>query len=292
MNSKQIESFLCVAESLNISTSAQKLFASPSTISRQLSLLEEELGMQLFLRGNNYLHLTPSGMTMYQTFKEIYKLYTKKLTEAQILNQGYDGFLRIGLYDFMRIEIFFEDFIKKFLEKYPNIRLEYECIPNGEIDLYVADRSYDLVFMHSFEVVENADFLYRTVYTTNQFLLFGASHPLANVKDLKFTDFRNEIFWSVKHRSGKKYRENKEKIFHYYGIDTWKDIEAPNIDTILFNVSMGNGCCLLDPCTVMLNNKLYRKFFLNEEVSSIGINVAWNKNNSNPALSLLLEMLI
>lgn len=292
MNSKQIESFLCVAETLNISTSAQKLFASQSTISRQISLLEEELGMQLFIRGNNYLQLTPAGMTMYHTFKEIRGLYSNKFQEAQMLNQGYDGLMRIGLYDFMRIEIFFENIIKKFQEKYPGVRLEYECIPDGSIDLYVADNAYDLVFMHSFEVVENADFLYRTVYETNQFLLYGASHPLAGAKDLKFADFRNEIFWSVKNRRGKKYLENKEKIFRHYGIDRWKEMEAPNIDTILFNVSMGNGCCLLDPCTVMLNNKLYQKFFLDEEVSSVGINVAWNKNNMNPALPLLLEMLI
>lgn len=292
MNSKQIESFLCVAENLNISTSAQKLFASQSTISRQISLLEEELGMQLFIRGNNYLQLTPAGMMMYHTFKEIDGLYSNKFQEAQMLNQGYDGLLRIGLYSFMRIEIFFEDVMKRFHERYPSIRLEYECLPDGAIDTYVTSNVYDLVFLHGFDVIENADFLCHSVYKANQFLLYGASHPLAGAKDLKFADFRNEVFWSVKDRRGKKYLENKEKIFCYYGIDSWKDKEAFNIDTVLFNVSMGNGCCFLDSCTVMLNNKLYRKIFLAEEVGSVDINIAWNKNNMNPALPLLLEMLI
>ena len=54
MTSKQIECFLSVSESLNFTQSSKKLYSSQSTVSRQISLLEEELGFDLFVRGNKW----------------------------------------------------------------------------------------------------------------------------------------------------------------------------------------------------------------------------------------------
>ena len=74
MTTKQIDCFLSVASTLNFSRSAQELYASQSTVSRQISLLEDELGFRLFVRGNNYVRLTPSGITMLQCFSQIKRI--------------------------------------------------------------------------------------------------------------------------------------------------------------------------------------------------------------------------
>lgn len=289
MNSKQIESFLCVADCLNISLSAQKMYASQSTISRQISMLEEELKVQLFVRGNNYLRLTPSGKKLCETFKELKQEFDSRYEEALILNDGEEGMLRLGLYSFMRMD-FFQNIVDKTRQKYPKLHLHYECIPNGLLEPYIRDNIFDFIFLHSFDVIDSPDYMYQRLCDTHQFLLYPANHPLAKKKDLHFEDFRDEIFWCVRNRNGKFYQENRKKIFDYYGISNWKSMEAPNVDTVLFNIQMGNGCCFLDPCTSMLNNRNYRKLILDEEVSAIGINIAWNKNNVNPAIPLFVDM--
>lgn len=290
MNSKQIESFLCVADCLNISLSAQKMYASQSTISRQISMLEDELGVKLFIRGNNFLRLTPAGVVLYQTFQEIKQVFDRGYQEALLLDSGREGMLTIGLYSYMRIN-FFHEIVEKFRERYPKIHLYYECIPNGLLDTYIRDNSFDIIFLHSFDVIESPDFMYQRVCDTHQFLLYSAQHSLAKKKNLCFADFKDEVFWRVRDRDGKNYRKNSETIFAHYGITEWKTKTAPNVDTMLFNIQMGNGCCFLDPCTAMLNNRNFRKLMLDEEISFVGIDMAWNRNNTNPAVPLFADMI-
>ena len=66
MTSRQIQTFLTVAETLNFTEAAERLYSSQPSISRNISLLEEELGFKLFERGNNYVTLTQSGAIMAQ----------------------------------------------------------------------------------------------------------------------------------------------------------------------------------------------------------------------------------
>ena len=55
----QIKCFLNVAEYLNFTEAANHLFVAQSSLSRNISNLEEELGMQLFVRTKKYVRLTP-----------------------------------------------------------------------------------------------------------------------------------------------------------------------------------------------------------------------------------------
>ena len=58
---QKIETFLCVAEKLNISEAAKQLHLRQPTVSRQIKLLEQELGVALFIRNNTGLRLTDAG---------------------------------------------------------------------------------------------------------------------------------------------------------------------------------------------------------------------------------------
>lgn len=54
----QLETFLCVAESGSFNKAAEKLFISPPAVIKQINLLEENLGLQLFLRTHRGIQLT------------------------------------------------------------------------------------------------------------------------------------------------------------------------------------------------------------------------------------------
>lgn len=292
MNSKQIECFLCVADCLNISNSAKKLYASQSAVSRQISLLEEELGFPLFVRGHNYLRLTPSGAAMFQTFREISHIFESKRQAAALLNEGNEGTLKIGFYCNMQVETFFTAMVQQFHQKYPNIVLDYGCAPSGALDSFIRSNYFDVIFMHDFDKIDSSEFLYEKVCRSHQKLVYGAKHPLAERKDPEFSDFKNDLFWCVKDRNGMAHTRNQEKIFAYYGIENWRRTEAPNIDTALLNVRLGKGCIFLDPLTHYISRDCYRIMELPEEISAVEILLAWDKNNLNPAISLFVNQFI
>lgn len=61
MDLRKLETFLCAAETSNLSEAAKQLHLSQPALSHQLKLLEEELETRLFIRTNTGLKLTEAG---------------------------------------------------------------------------------------------------------------------------------------------------------------------------------------------------------------------------------------
>ncbi|MGN0508868.1 MAG: LysR family transcriptional regulator, partial [Ruminococcus sp.] len=82
MEIRVLKYFLAVAREQSISAAADSLFLSQPTLSRQLKELEEELGKQLFIRGNRKITLTEEGVLLRKRAEEIMELISR--TEKEI----------------------------------------------------------------------------------------------------------------------------------------------------------------------------------------------------------------
>lgn len=87
MEIRVLNYFLTVAREQNISNAAESLHLTQPTLSRQLKDLENELGKQLFIRGNRKITLTEDGIRFRKRAKEIIDLVRK--TECEFKN-SYD----------------------------------------------------------------------------------------------------------------------------------------------------------------------------------------------------------
>ena len=61
MELEQLRVFRAAADCGNFSEAARRFYISPSTVSRAVGALEEELGVRLFTRGNRVFSLTRAG---------------------------------------------------------------------------------------------------------------------------------------------------------------------------------------------------------------------------------------
>lgn len=84
MEIRVLQYFLAIAREQSISGAAEFLHISQPTLSRQIKDLEDELGKQLFIRGNRKIELTEEGMLLRRRAEEIVNL-TKK-TEKEIMD--------------------------------------------------------------------------------------------------------------------------------------------------------------------------------------------------------------
>jgi DNA-binding transcriptional LysR family regulator len=71
MTDVQIKCFLSLAKKLNFVEAAKDLEISQPTLSKQIAALEKNLNMQLFVRTNRKVILTPEGKIMLETFSSI-----------------------------------------------------------------------------------------------------------------------------------------------------------------------------------------------------------------------------
>ena len=99
MTTQQIRFFLAAAECLNFTEAAKRLFVAQSTLSKQIALLEDELGMKLFYRNNRTVGLTPAGVLLRGEMDRVRHRLTEAIDRARHVDQGLDGRLCVGVLD-------------------------------------------------------------------------------------------------------------------------------------------------------------------------------------------------
>lgn len=96
MEFRVLQYFLAVAREQSITGAAEYLHLSQPTLSRQLKELEEELGKQLFIRGNRKITLTEEGMLLRKRAEEVTELIEKTRREIQLNDAVLSGDIYIG----------------------------------------------------------------------------------------------------------------------------------------------------------------------------------------------------
>lgn len=120
MEIRVLKYFLAVAREQSILGAAKVLHLSQPTLSRQLKELEEQLGKQLFIRGNKKITLTEDGMLFRKRAEEIVDLVSKTESEMNCTNKNITGCVYLGTAETQSIDIIAK-IIKKIQTHNPNI---------------------------------------------------------------------------------------------------------------------------------------------------------------------------
>lgn len=291
MNFKQIECFLIVAEYLSFTEAAKKLFASQSTVSRLIIGLEEALGFDLFVRGNNFVRLTPAGAIMIPAFEQINEIITYQIKLAKYTSLGESGLINIGFLTNMNVNNFCVKYLEDFKNSYPNIIINYLCFPNGNFEEALKNNKIDVMFTHNFDSPNSINFVSNKICVTNMKILYSIRHQQVDKENLSIYDFKNEVFWTNQSSDTENRKALIQQVSDYYKIPLIKTAVANNFDTVLLNIRLGKGVAFVDDLTLSSLPEDYRVLSLESEISEIGINIVWNRKNLNPSIPLFVNMI-
>ncbi len=123
MEIRVLRYFLTVAREESITKASEVLHITQPTLSRQLSQLEEEVGVTLFHRGSRRTALTSEGMLLRRRAEEILQLVDK--TEKELIEQDeqIEGNISIGCGEIASVQLLPRLF-RKFRETYPRVRFD------------------------------------------------------------------------------------------------------------------------------------------------------------------------
>ena len=93
---RHIRYFLAVAEELHFRKAAEKLFISQPGLSRQIKILEAELGVVLFERHNRKVVLTEVGAYLKDELSAQLQTLSHTIANAKLIQEGKKGALKIG----------------------------------------------------------------------------------------------------------------------------------------------------------------------------------------------------
>ena len=128
--------FLAVARERNITNAAKALHITQPTLSRQMTLLEEEVGAKLFVRDSRPLALTDEGLLLRRRAEEILELMEK--TEAEISSQEeqVEGMVSIGCGELASVKLLME-MIARFSRQYPRVCFDVYTANADQIKLWL-----------------------------------------------------------------------------------------------------------------------------------------------------------
>lgn len=97
MTLSQLKTFAAVCRHMSFTAAARELYLSQPAVSRQISALEEELGLPLFTRSRNTIFLTDAGRHLSRELVPLIDRLETVLGQARQISTGLLGHLYIGL---------------------------------------------------------------------------------------------------------------------------------------------------------------------------------------------------
>lgn len=291
MTSKQVEIYLEVAKTENYTTTAEKLYVSKATISRQMALLEEELGHQLFYHAGNSIKLTAQGEILRKTFEKMYGVFKNGIRLMDDTRDGYQGHLVLGFTSDMSIPDIFLKAIDHFRKKIPDVDITYVSKPFTN---YVSDMesgTIDIMLAHDMELFKYKNLAHQFVVEAERGLYYGIRHPLAKKKDLAISDFSGDIHWASKHADTYDQRLLLKQVSDYYGMAEFETKYVDTTNEIIFHLLLGEGFCIMDNIVLQSKPDDILVLPIHADLAPVKKSIYWAKNNVNPCVPLFCDIM-
>ena len=123
MEIRVLRYFLTVVREESITKASEVLHITQPTLSRQLSQMEEEVGVKLFERGSRKITLTNEGILLRRRAEEILQLVEKTEKELAEQEEQVEGKISIGCGEISSVQLLSELF-RTFREKYPRVSFD------------------------------------------------------------------------------------------------------------------------------------------------------------------------
>lgn len=292
MNSEQIKAFLTVSSCLSFTDAAEILFSSQPTVSRQIRQLEEELECSLFLRGNNYLNLTPKGKIFAAFFQETSEAFAAKLKLANAMDDDAQHCLNIGfLGETINNEFFFKK-VDMFQALYPHCKLRYHYMEENSFLGHLIKGKVDCVFIREYMLQPLKSIVSHRFRDMNMYLFYSKRHLLAGKENLDIQDFDGDILWCSTGSYTQKRNELVQAIQTFYGIRNWKTQRGHSLEEILLNVRIGNGIFIADDNIMEQIPSDLCRLTLDAKISNIGIYLIEKSSTDKVLLPVLMKCLL
>ena len=282
----QIQYFLKTAACMNFSQAAKEPYVTQPSVSRQIKLLEQELGCQLFDRTRkNAIRLTPAGIVFQDAFSQMQTIYSRAAETAQSLTNHYPMQLKIGIGSGWDMSTALLRVKTQLTQHYPQAELLFESqdfrelrhrIRSGELDVMICTKT-SLIDFDGLAVQEIANLESRAYVKKG--LLRPENEPLAAA------DFQGQTLLMLSQEESPLAMELALLQFQARQI-TVVPKYLPNRDSILQALLLGEGVTVFDPYMRFSNDPRLTFFNLEDDIP---VCVAWSKHNPNPLIHLFAD---
>ncbi len=207
---KGYRQFLAVAETGSVRAAARQLNVAASAISRQVTLLEEQLGTALFERSGRQLTLTEAGSALLRGLNATARDHEETLDHISALRGLTRGHIRIATVESITASIL-PDALAAFSKTYPGLQVSVTVAGSDAVTALVRDHAADIGLTFNPTSLAGLD-----AYLTRD-LPIGAAlspkHPLAKARKLTLAEcLAHPVAWPAQGLSLRSILERKPSL--------------------------------------------------------------------------------
>lgn len=189
MDIRQLRYFTAVAEELNFTRAAQRLHITQPPLTRQIQILEKELGAALFVRTSQGVRLTEAGRALLHDARNLASLAEQSVERAQMAGRGDAGRLDIGFFGTSALDI-----LPRVLARYRSERPQVKVVlhPGQTPDQVLALRQGRVAAVFERQLPHEADIGTELVAQERVLVALPVQHRLAGRQLIDVSDLRHE----------------------------------------------------------------------------------------------------
>lgn len=249
MNTKQLSYIISIAQNKSLSAAAAELGVSQPALSKYLTELEEELGIDLFLRHKKHLYLTAAGQIYVDAAKRIISVKEQTYHLINSLSGTPQKTITIGVTP-LRGAILMARIYPAFRKRFPHVQIALKEQYSAQLRQSVINHTVNISLGTCIDL-EDPDIFILSAFEEDLVLFVPSFHPLAplassdlnNLTAIDIREFQDTPF--LLSGPGLTYRKISDMIFQQNNMHPTVVFEANN-NLILKNmVNNGAGVCML-----------------------------------------------
>lgn len=288
MELRHLRYFITVAEELNFSKAALKLYTAQPSLSQQIKDLEEDVGVKLLHRTKRKVELTEEGAVFLEQARLTLAQADKAVAMARQVSQAKQQMLRIGFVPVAEMKIF-PYVLPNLRVQNPDLKIELLSMNNNDQMKAIKKGELDITFTrHNF----NSDEI-ESQFVLREPLIFilPKDHPLAKYERIPVKAL-NGIDFIIP--AAEQSQNLHDMILNFAKTNGIEFNIVQKADNILFNINsigMGLGCTILPGyiAPLTMNNTIIRP--LDIELPYLDLYVSYRKNSNSPSVDKFMELL-
>ena len=244
MEFHQLRYFIAAAEDLSISAAAKRLHVTQPALSRQVAVLEAELGVPLFDRIRKRIHLTEAGRFFLPKARQI---VCDAETGAQQLREQFGKArrtLRLGF-----LTPFLDDLVapavREFRQRHPKAQVSlFELPPRAQLDR-LRNHELDAAILGNLDERDRVHFNIRRLSRHKMAAVLPVDHELVGKKSIKLAALKSERWVSLSDAFFPGRREFLRSICEGSGFEPNIATEVDSLSMMLGAVTAGEGVAVM-----------------------------------------------
>jgi DNA-binding transcriptional LysR family regulator len=289
MELRHLRYFIAVAEEMNFTRAAKKLHIAQPPLSRQIKVLEDELGVMLLLRTSRSIHITEAGRVLLMEGKQLLSQAAEIVERVQRAGTRSSQCVRVGfatgLGDALQLVL------ERHLSIYPEAEVQYRNLLSSEQSVALMERKIDVGLMRP--PFDQSSLNGETLYQERLMALLPKGHPLVKSRSLSLSQLADDTILLHKRSASVGLYDKVIELLRDAAIQPklvqTKTGPYEEAGTVLVasgkGIYIGGGAAISHPGA----SRQVRAIPLSDPNATIGICMAWRKEKQPPLVLGFLD---